>query len=52
MTAPQVIAIILLTVKVVFGACFHGRQSKISFGYKLGNAAIWATVLYCGGFFD
>lgn len=52
MTAPQIIAIILLTAKVVLGVCFHGRQSKISCGYKLGNAAIWAAVLYYGGFFD
>lgn len=52
MTAPQVIAIILLTVRVIGGLCEHGKQVDVDFRASFVTSAIWAAILYFGGFFD
>lgn len=47
---PQILMIILLTVKVTAGLYLHDNTKKISFWDAISNAAVIAVILYAGGF--
>ena len=47
---PQILMVILLTVKVTAGLYLHDNTKKISFWSAISNAAVIAVILYAGGF--
>ena len=47
---PQVVMIILLTLKVVASVCWHGKATTISCVRGFINVSVLTVVLYAGGF--
>ena len=51
MEIPQIIAVAILTIRVVVGLLKDGEDAgKISFFWNFLWAGVWATVLYYGNF--
>lgn len=50
---PQILVIILLTSGVIVHMCWHGRSRDDNYHWpsKLVATAVWAGLLYWGGFF-
>lgn len=53
MGIPQVIFVILMTVDITVNTCFHRQPKKCkhSVWYALIQDAVFAALLYWGGFF-
>ena len=47
----QILAAILLVMKVIGGFVFHGELREMSAGLSFINALVWFLILYGGGFF-
>ena len=52
MNAPQIIAIIILTVGMTMNIARHGKQHEYNLFIAAVGTAMWVGILVWGGFFD